>query len=147
MTVRVPHRPSGVNHSWTIRDAAALQNVKFLLRTKHATRGRRPLLRPKPRRTRAHGVPPRGQRRHLPLRPTAGSETTDALKFLARLTTRIPDKGQVLHCYYGFSSSRQRGTRRTANGDGVEEPLAMVDPEPEASHKAKRRRALPKPAR
>ena len=31
------------------------------------------------------------------------------------------------------------GTRRKANGDGVEEPLAIVDPEPEALRKAKRR--------
>ena len=71
--------------------------------------------------------------------PTAGSETTDALEFLARLTSPIPDKGQVLQRYYGFYSSRQRGTRRKANGDDVEQPLEMVDPEPEAIRKANRR--------
>ena len=71
--------------------------------------------------------------------PTAGSETTDALEFLARLTSHIPNKGQVLQRYYGFYSSRQRGKRRKANGDAVEEPLVMVDPKPEAIRKAKRR--------
>ena len=54
-----------------------------------------------------------------PTDPTAGSETTDALEFLARLTSHIPDKVQVLQRYYGFYSSRQRGTPRKANGAGV----------------------------
>ena len=71
--------------------------------------------------------------------PTAGSETTDALEFLAKLTSHIPDKGQVLQRYYGFYSSRQRAKRRKANGDGVEELLTMVEPEAEALRKAKRR--------
>ena len=31
--------------------------------------------------------------------PTAGSETTDALEFLAKLTSHIPNKGQVLQRY------------------------------------------------
>ena len=79
-------------------------------------------------------MPPR-----RPLGLTAGSETTDALEFLARLTSHFTNKGQVLQRYYGFYSSRQRGKRRKANGDGVEEPLTMVDPEPETMHKAKRR--------
>ena len=74
-----------------------------------------------------------------PTGPTAGSETTAALEFLARLTSHIPDKGQVLQRYYGFYSSRQRAKRRMANCDGVEQPLQMVDPEPEALRKAKRR--------
>ena len=65
--------------------------------------------------------------------------TTDALEFLARLTSHIPNKGQVLQRYYGFYSSRQRGKRRKANGDAAEEPLTMVEPEPEALRKAKRR--------
>ncbi len=74
-----------------------------------------------------------------PIGPTSGSETTDALEFLARLTSHIPDKGQVLQHYYGFYSSRQRAKRRMANCDGVEQPLELVDPEPEALRKAKRR--------
>jgi len=74
-----------------------------------------------------------------PTGPTAGSETTDALEFLARLPSHIPDKGQVLQRYYGFYSSRQTAKRRKANGDAVGEPLEMVAPEPEALRKAKRR--------
>jgi hypothetical protein len=31
--------------------------------------------------------------------PTAGSETTDAMEFLARLTSHIPDNGQVLQFF------------------------------------------------
>ncbi len=46
-----------------------------------------------------------------PTGPTAGKETTDALEFLARLTSHIPDKGQVLQRYYGFYASRVRGMR------------------------------------
>ena len=74
-----------------------------------------------------------------PTGPTAGSETTDVLEFLARLTSHVPNKGQVLQRYYGWYSSRQRGMRRKANGDGEGVPLAMVDPEPEELRKAKRR--------
>jgi len=40
---------------------------------------------------------------------SAGSETTDALDFLAKHTSHIPNQGQVLQRYYGFYSSRQRG--------------------------------------
>jgi hypothetical protein len=71
--------------------------------------------------------------------PTAGSETSDALEFLARLTSHIPNKGQVLQRYYGWYSSRQRGTRRQANGDAVEQPVTLVEPEPEAVREARRR--------
>jgi hypothetical protein len=71
--------------------------------------------------------------------PTAGRETTDALEFLARVTSHIPNKGQVLQRYYGWYSSRQRGRRRKANGDGGKGPLALVEPPPEAVREVKRR--------
>ena len=45
-----------------------------------------------------------------PTGPTTGSETTDALQFLAWLTSHIPNKGQVLQRYYGFHSSRARAS-------------------------------------
>ena len=61
------------------------------------------------------------------------------MEFLARLFSHVPNKGQVLQRYYGWYSSRQRGMRRKANGDGEGVPLAMVDPEPEELRKAKRR--------
>ena len=71
--------------------------------------------------------------------PTAGSETTDALEFLAKLTSHIPNKGQVLQRYYGHYASRVRGMRRRADGDAAEQPPEIVDPETEALRKAKRR--------
>ena len=74
-----------------------------------------------------------------PAGPTAGSETTDALEFLAKLTSHIPNKGQVLQRYYGWYSSRQRGTRRKANSYAEIELLVIVEPEPDAVREAKRR--------
>jgi hypothetical protein len=77
-----------------------------------------------------------------PTGPTAGSETVDALEFLARVVSHIPNKGQVLQRYYGFYSSRQRGSRRKAaeaDGDYEEHPLVIVDPEPEAVRQARHR--------
>jgi hypothetical protein len=74
-----------------------------------------------------------------PSGPTAGSETTDALEFLARLTSHIPDKGQVLQRYYGFYASRVRGMRRKTTEGDEERPPAIVDPEPEALREARRR--------
>ncbi len=43
---------------------------------------------------------------------------------------------------YGFYSSRQRTTRCRAQGDCKEQPLEIVDPEPEAVREAKRRWAV-----
>jgi hypothetical protein len=74
-----------------------------------------------------------------PTGPTAGSETTDALEFLARLTSHIPNKGQVLQRYYGWYSSRQRGKRRSAADHDEEQPIVTADPEPDAVREAKRR--------
>ena len=74
-----------------------------------------------------------------PTGPTAGSETTDALEFLARLTSHIPDKGQVLQRYYGHYASRVRGKSRKAAEGNEEQHLVMVEAEPEALCKAKRR--------
>jgi hypothetical protein len=52
---------------------------------------------------------------------------------------RLPNKGQVLQRYYGWYSSRQRGMRRRAHGDAGEQPVTLVEPEPEAVREAKRR--------
>jgi hypothetical protein len=66
-------------------------------------------------------------------------ETTDALEFLAKLTSHIPNKGQVLQRYYGHYASRVRGMRRKAgNNDATATPV-MAEPEPEAVREAKRR--------
>ena len=53
-----------------------------------------------------------------PIGPTAGSETVDALEFLARVVSHIPNKGQVLQRYYGWYASRVRGMRRKATEAG-----------------------------
>jgi len=44
--------------------------------------------------------------------PTAGTARVDPLEFLARLVTHIPDPGQVMPRYSGWSASRTRGARR-----------------------------------
>lgn len=59
--------------------------------------------------------------------PTAGSETLDALEFLARLVTHIPDPHPVLTRYYGWYANRTRGMRRRALGaDGERAPPVEV---------------------
>jgi hypothetical protein len=55
--------------------------------------------------------------------PTAGAETVDALEFLARVVSHIPNKGQVLQRSYGWYANRMRGIRRRA---GVHEPPPAV---------------------
>ena len=74
-----------------------------------------------------------------PTGPTAGSETIDALEFLARVLSHIPNKGQVLQRYYGWYASRVRGMRRKANKGDEQQPLVTVDPQPEALVEARRR--------
>lgn len=73
--------------------------------------------------------------------PTAGSETLDALEFLARLVTHIPDTGQVLQRYSGWYASRTRGIRPQHSGAGGEDPRPVVVIAPAAlSHQEARRR-------
>ncbi len=77
-----------------------------------------------------------------PTGPTAGSDVVDALEFLARVVSHIPNKGQVLQRYYGWYASRVRGMRRKASetdADYEEHPLVIVDPEPEAVSQARHR--------
>jgi hypothetical protein len=56
--------------------------------------------------------------------PTAGADTVDALGFLARVVSHIPNKGQVLQRYYGWYANRTRGIRRTAGFH--EQPSAVA---------------------
>ncbi|MBI3080950.1 MAG: transposase [candidate division NC10 bacterium] len=71
--------------------------------------------------------------------PTAGAETVDALEFLARVVSHIPNKGQVLQRYYGWYANRTRGIRRKAGPD--EQPPVAVEAEavPPALHEVRRR--------
>jgi hypothetical protein len=69
--------------------------------------------------------------------PTAGSETVDALEFLARVASHIPDKGQVLQRYYGWYASRTRSIRRRAGTAGQQ--IVYAAPVPVPLHEARRR--------
>ena len=61
-----------------------------------------------------------------PSGPKAGAETVDALEFLARVVSHIPNKGQVLQRYYGWYANRTRGIRRRAC---TAEPPPVVEAE------------------
>jgi len=71
--------------------------------------------------------------------PTAGRETLDALEFLARLVTHIPDPGQVLTRYYGWYANRTRGIRRRARGADAAPPVEVAAPVPLPLQEARRR--------
>ena len=61
--------------------------------------------------------------------PTAGTETADALEFLARVLVPIPDQGQVTTRYHGWYANRPRGPRglrRRTQRAGGDPPVAMV---------------------
>ena len=58
--------------------------------------------------------------------PTAGTETADALEFLARVVVHIPDKGQVTTRYYGWYANRPRGMRRRAERAGAAPAVPMA---------------------
>ena len=70
--------------------------------------------------------------------PTAGSETLDALEFLARLVTHIPDRGQMLTRYYGWYANRTRGMRRRALGERAP-PVEVAAPVSIPLREARRR--------
>ena len=72
--------------------------------------------------------------------PTAGTETVDALAFLARVVVHIPDKGRVTTRYYGWYANRPRGQRRRqAEAAGAHPPVPMVVAPRLASTEATRR--------
>ncbi len=73
-----------------------------------------------------------------PTGPTAGSETLDALEFLARVASHIPDKGQVLQRYYGWYANRTRGIRRRA-GAHERPPAVEAESVPPSLPEARRR--------
>jgi hypothetical protein len=51
----------------------------------------------------------------------------DYLEFIARVTSHIPDKGQVMVRYYGLYANAHRGKLRKANSAVV--PLRIVEEE------------------
>ena len=54
-------------------------------------------------------------------------ETMDYLEFIARVTSHIPDKGQVMVRYYGLYANAHRGKVRKA--DRVPVALEMIEEE------------------
>jgi hypothetical protein len=61
---------------------------------------------------------------------TAGTETADPLKFIARVLVHIPDKGHVMTRYYGLYASRPRGMRQKAAPTRADGPPAIVPERP-----------------
>jgi hypothetical protein len=55
------------------------------------------------------------------------SETFDALDFLARIVSHIPDKGEQMARYYGFYSNRSRGERNKKDKDDQSMLVAQTD--------------------
>jgi hypothetical protein len=62
----------------------------------------------------------------------------DALEFLARVVSHIPNKGQVLQRYYGWYANRTRGIRRKA-APHQQPPVAAAEAVPAALAQARRR--------
>jgi hypothetical protein len=50
-------------------------------------------------------------------------ERMDYLEFIARVTSHIPDKGQVMIRYYGLYSNAPRGKMRKARADAFHMPI------------------------
>jgi len=59
-------------------------------------------------------------------------ETMDYLEFIARVTSHIPDKGQVMVRYYGLYANAHRGKVRKASL--APSPLRIVEEEPRRLH-------------
>lgn len=55
----------------------------------------------------------------------------DYLEFIARVTSHIPDRGQVMVRYYGLYANDQRGKVRKASS--VPFALGMIEEEPPPS--------------
>lgn len=55
-------------------------------------------------------------------------ESMDYLEFIARVTSHIPDKGQVMIRYYGLYSNAHRGKMHKAGTQASHFPLIEVDP-------------------
>jgi hypothetical protein len=49
------------------------------------------------------------------IRPLLSLERLDYLEFIARVTSHIPDKGQVTVRYYGLSANAHRGKIKKAS--------------------------------
>ena len=60
---------------------------------------------------------------------SAETESMDYLEFIARVTSHIPDKGQVMVRYYGLYANAHRGKMRKKDADPLR-PLIIEDEDP-----------------
>jgi hypothetical protein len=64
-----------------------------------------------------------GRVRYQHSRHGSQEESMDYLEFIARVTSHIPDKGQVMVRYYGLYSNAHRGKIRKAGADPSHPPI------------------------
>ena len=64
-----------------------------------------------------------GKVRYQYSRHGSQEESMDYLEFIARVTSHIPDKGQVMVRYYGLYSNAYRGKMRKAGADSADLPI------------------------
>ncbi len=69
-----------------------------------------------------------GKVRYQHSRHNSQEELMDYLEFIARVTSHIPDKGQVMVRYYGLYSNAHRGKMWKAGADPSHPPVIEGDP-------------------
>jgi len=69
-----------------------------------------------------------GKVRYRHSRHGSHEESMDYLEFIARVTSHIPDKGQVMIRYYGLYSNAHRGKMHKAGADPPHPPIIEDDP-------------------
>jgi hypothetical protein len=69
-----------------------------------------------------------GKVRYQHSRHGSQEESMDYLEFIARVTSHIPDKGQVMVRYYGLYSNAHRGKMRKAGTQPSHPPIIDDDP-------------------
>ena len=69
-----------------------------------------------------------GKVRYQYSRDGSHEESMDYLEFIARVTSHIPDKGQVMVRYYGLYSNAHRGKTRKAGARPSHPPIIEDDP-------------------
>jgi hypothetical protein len=71
-----------------------------------------------------------GKIRYQHSRRGSQEESMDYLEFIARVTSHIPDKGQVMIRYYGLYSNAHRGKMRKAGACPSQHPPVIEDDSP-----------------
>ena len=69
-----------------------------------------------------------GKVRYQYSRHGSQEESMDYLEFIARVNSHIPNKGQVMICYYGLYSNAHRDKMRKAGADPFYPPIIEDDP-------------------